>query len=190
MKKDQVDLTAYVRYEPASPSGLVWAIDRWCGANYQILVCMRGKPAGSVGSRGYWTVKINGTTYLVHRIVCNLNGLDTPCEMDVDHLDGDKLNNNIRNLRVISHKTNGHNQGKSVNNLSGKVGVFWHWDSKSSNLYAAALHNDLTGKQKIKYFPVKKLGLLPAFRDACIYRDNMLDLLNSLGANYTKRHGR
>lgn len=187
---DLSKLSVYVKVDENSPSGLVWAEDRWRGDRHQILACSKGSVAGHRRQGGYWVVKINEVIYQNHRIVCSLSGIDTPPDKDVDHIDGNPSNNMLSNLRVVPAKVNSHNQGISVNNRSGKVGVYWHVDSKRPDcVYATAAYNDINGKQKIKYFSVKKLGIMQAWRDACCYRDAMILELNKLGAHYTMRHG-
>nr|WP_268987487.1 HNH endonuclease [Providencia alcalifaciens] len=45
--------------------------------------------------------------------------------MHIDHIDGDKLNNRIENLRICTHNQNQHNQGIRASNKSGYKGVSW-----------------------------------------------------------------
>lgn len=60
---------------------------------------------------------------------------------DVDHINGKKLDNRRKNLRVISHALNGHNRKvKNKNNLSGFPGVSFHtltkkWRARVKVLY-------------------------------------------------------
>lgn len=46
-------------------------------------------------------------------------------DMHIDHIDNDKLNNRIENLRVCTHNQNQHNQGIRASNKSGYKGVSW-----------------------------------------------------------------
>lgn len=46
------------------------------------------------------------------------------------------------------------------------------------------------GNYRNKKFSVLKLGLLPAFRDAVMYRRKMIEELNAQGAGYTENHGK
>ncbi|MCP4651218.1 MAG: hypothetical protein GY853_14215 [PVC group bacterium] len=45
--------------------------------------------------------------------------------MDTDHIDGNGINNQKRNLRVCEHNKNLFNRGKQQNNTSGYKGVTW-----------------------------------------------------------------
>ena len=56
--------------------------------------------------------------FKMHRLVIN-----APYGMDVDHKNGDKLDNKKSNLRVCSHSENMNNQKKRTDNTSGYKGV-------------------------------------------------------------------
>ena len=75
----------------------------------------------------------------VHILVLNafLNNLENkPC---VDHIDNDKSNNNISNLRWATHTENGRNQTISKANKSGVKGVLW---DKKTNKWKASITID------------------------------------------------
>ena len=58
----------------------------------------------------------------MHRVIMN-----TPEDMDTDHVDGnDTLNNQRHNLRICTHSQNMANSGKRSNNKSGYKGVFMY----------------------------------------------------------------
>lgn len=64
-----------------------------------------GSRAGSVKSNGYRRVSIDGTTYPEHRVIWLLvNGVEPP-EM-LDHIDFDRTNNRIENLRPCTASEN------------------------------------------------------------------------------------
>jgi hypothetical protein len=58
---------------------------------------------------------------LMHRVIT-----DAPNGMDVDHVNGDGLDNQRKNLRVCTHSQNLTNVGRRINNKSGHTGVSWN----------------------------------------------------------------
>ena len=87
------------------------------------------KEAGFVHKKTmYRHIKIKSTTFQAHRIAwCYVNG-DT--SMSIDHINGDKSDNRIENLRVVTDLDNQKNQKKYSTNKSGVTGVHWHSASK------------------------------------------------------------
>jgi hypothetical protein len=63
---------------------------------------------------------IIGTEYMHRRI------MHAPPWVEVDHKDGDGLNNVYWNLRLCTHSQNLSNRGKQQNNTSGYKGVSWY----------------------------------------------------------------
>lgn len=57
-------------------------------------------------SKGYKLITINGSSKLIHRIVCEAFNGPIPEGYVVNHIDGDKANNNIENLEAITQKQN------------------------------------------------------------------------------------
>lgn len=66
-----------------------------------------------------------GRKVAMHRLVLDLWNDDG---RDVDHIDGDNLNNQKSNLRIVTHSQNLHNTGKMVRGIltSKYKGVSWH----------------------------------------------------------------
>lgn len=86
-------------YEPST--GLfVWRVQRNGAANI-------GDTAGRVESKGYRQIGIDGVRYMAHRLVWLLHHGAFPDKgMVIDHVNGDKLDNRIENLRRVSFKHN------------------------------------------------------------------------------------
>lgn len=76
-------------------------------------------------------------TILMHREIMN-----TPQGVEVDHKDGDGLNNQKCNLRNCDHFQNSHNQSRQSNNKSGFKGV-----SKDKNTGKWAVNIKINNKQ-------------------------------------------
>ena len=68
-----------------------------------------GQSAGYVGRRGYLRIRIDGAAHQAHRLAW-MHHHGTPPLGDIDHIDGDRLNNRIANLRDVSKFTNQQNQ--------------------------------------------------------------------------------
>lgn len=80
---------------------------------------------GWVNDGGYKILTIDGKDYRAHRLVWAIHNKDNPYPIeDIDHIDGDKLNNKISNLRLATRRENMQNIKKAnANNKSGYLGV-------------------------------------------------------------------
>jgi hypothetical protein len=79
--------------------------------------------AGSLHSRGYIHVKINQEVFKAHRLAWALHYNQDPGGMQIDHIDENKSNNKIINLRLAGHRENGANFGPQKNNKLGVKGI-------------------------------------------------------------------
>jgi len=82
-----------------------------------------GKIAGSVIGDGYACIRIQYKLYRVHRLVWVMYG-NEPAPY-IDHINGDKLDNRIENLRAATHSQNCMNRCQRSDNTSGVKGVIW-----------------------------------------------------------------
>ena len=127
------------------------------------------KKAGTE-NHGYLIIKLDGTLYRAHRIVYALVHGDCPNNFEIDHINGDKLNNKISNLRLASRNQNMKNIKIYKNNTSGFIGVRWY---KKYNKWTAS-----AGRKNLGYFYL--------LEDAVKARDEYVKSTNGLFAVLNK----
>ena len=65
-----------------------------------------GKEAGAIHKSGYKQVKLNDIIYPIHRIIFKYHNNSINNDLQIDHIDANKLNNNISNLRLVTSQEN------------------------------------------------------------------------------------
>lgn len=81
--------------------------------------------AGYVGFDGYRKIGIKGKSYLAHRLAWFYVYGYFP-ENEIDHINRNRDDNRIKNLREVSIKCNRRNVDNLRNNTSGVKGVYFH----------------------------------------------------------------
>lgn len=134
-----------LRYEPETGK-LYWRDDaamhnrwRWRYANTEAFTSSNGN--------GYRMGRINYRGFLAHRVAWAIVRGAWPGGQ-IDHIDHDRANNRIENLRVVAHQENHRNTTRRKNNTSGVVGVSWY---KAGAKWTAYIMVDRT-KQHLGYF--------------------------------------
>lgn len=84
-----------------------------------------GKSAGYVNSQGYVQVIIHKRSHLGHRLIWKLVYGNDPAG-DIDHENGIRSDNRLRNLRDVSAQANNRNSKRPSHNVSGHIGVGFH----------------------------------------------------------------
>lgn len=81
-----------------------------------------GDTAGYKGPDGYVKVGINGVYYMAHRLIWRMHHKNGAVPIVIDHVDGNKSNNKIENLRALTHSDNIRNQTKGGGKLYKSTG--------------------------------------------------------------------
>lgn len=84
-----------------------------------------GKTAGCINAKGYRDIGIDDRLYQAHRLAWLYVYGEWPASF-IDHINGDRADNRIANLRQASNAENMRNRGANKNNASGRKGVTWH----------------------------------------------------------------
>jgi hypothetical protein len=106
-----------------------------------------GDKAGTLRSDGYIGIYIQKKYHWAHRIIWTIFNGEIPEELFIDHIDGNRSNNLIENLRLCTTQENAYNRGKQSNNKSGYKGVSFH---KQKQKWVAQIK--LEGKNKFLGF--------------------------------------
>ncbi len=88
-----------------------------------------GKEAGTISSHGYRKVFVNYRQYSAHRIAWAIHYGEWPVG-HIDHINHDRSDNRISNLRVVTNAENRKNLTRRADNKTGVCGVFWEARTK------------------------------------------------------------
>lgn len=130
--------------------------------------CVAGKIAGTAAHHGYRAVMVDGKKHYVHRVVWEMHmGLihDGYC---IDHIDGDRSNNRIQNLRSVTLSENQRNSSIPKNNSTGIQGVY------------------AKGRSYVVQCAGKHVGSFDTFLDACCAR-KAAERINGFHENHGRK---
>lgn len=116
----QKQIMEYLEYNPETG---VFTAAKTHGALWR-----KGKVVGHKNKSGYITITLLGKLRKAHRLAwIYVYGEDID-RYEIDHINGDKSDNRICNLRISSHQQNMFNMKKKSTNKSGVKGV--HFDKR------------------------------------------------------------
>lgn len=112
----------------------------WKNHKYNAL---NGKKAGTLSTTGYWNLNIANNQYKAHRLIFMIHFGYLP--KIIDHIDNNKLNNCIENLREANNAQNLHNQKIRKTSFTGIKNVHW---SKKDKRWVVQINGKYIGQYK------------------------------------------
>ena len=107
-----------------------------------------------VNHNGYRMGRVDSRAFLAHRVIWAMYHGEWP-QGEIDHLDHDRLNNRIANLRIVDHRENHRNTSLRRNSASGVLGVSWF---KAGAKWSAYIMVDRV-KRHLGYFDDKQAAI-------------------------------
>ena len=145
----------FFRYEPSSGK-LFWKKK----TAQRIKV---GDEAGTLCKKGgYRMVFINRKGYLVHRVAILIATGECDPSKEVDHIDHDRGNNRLNNLRIVDRVNNMRNTGLGKTNKTGIIGVSLRYTRTGKLRYSA---NIMVNRKSIN------LGIFDTIEEAAAARE-------------------
>lgn len=140
-------------YNESSPSCLIWRERDASMFESEIIAKIwsakfKNKNAGNLRPDKAWAISIGPIRYLAHRIVYSIYHNITIDTLSVDHIDGNRSNNKISNLRLASHSENCKNVKSHSDGSSKFLGVSWN---KRKGKWHASIYYNGKGKS-LGYF--------------------------------------
>ena len=142
MKPTELPTQQYLRqildYNPKT-GALTWKRREDVNASWNTMFA--NKPAFiTVEQRGYLVGRIKSRSFKAHRVIWKMvHGVDP---IVIDHINGDRTDNRIENLRSVARHENSRNAGLPKSNASGVIGVRWN---KARSKWVANIRH--SGKQ-------------------------------------------
>ncbi len=130
-----------------------------------------GDEAGCMNGEGYLVVKFRGSTFSLHRLAYAMYYGEWPEQ--IDHVNGDRADNRINNLRSATLQENNKNKKLPRSNTSGHMGVSWSQKAMRWTAYIS-----VKGKNK-------NLGSFNDIADAIVARKTA-----EIENGYHENHGR
>lgn len=153
-------LKYYYTYEESTGSFYVKRLKPWAKKKVGEKI---GSIVGRIGRNAYLAHEIHGKPYKIHHLVWLWHTGYWPIDQ-IDHINGDKLDNRFVNLREVDNSTNQRNRSVRINNTSGYTGISFMSDRRKwvIQLRLAPKENP------------KKIGSFDTLDEAVDYRNKYL----------------
>lgn len=171
----------FLYYDETSPTRLRWK--KPIGGSGNQRKC--GDVAGTAGTECRLTFKKR--SYIIPRVIWLLFNGSIDNDMVVDHLDGNRLNNSISNLRLVPQSENMRNKSLCKKNVSGLSGVF-PIRNKGRQVGWRALYSSGGESHYMNFSFCKYIDEDFALELAKDWRMAVLEQLAIKGEFYTERH--
>lgn len=134
--------------------------------------CRKGRPAGTVWDNGYIRIRVNGRYQYAHRLAWFFVHGYAPKR--IDHINNDRKDNRIVNLRECTNQENLFNSTKWRSPTTSKFkGVYWHSQREK---WAAHIHHN--GKKKSLGLHTSEESAARAYDRAARARDSVFAGVN------------
>lgn len=177
-----------------SPSGLLWRVPRKYSKTLKY--DRVGKQAGNVRNfnnrQNYYVVVVFGETFFMHRISYLLAHGDLLPEKDIDHIDGNSLNNKLSNLREVPPILNCRNTRKKIPNKELETGIYYEELLSKNGILLKRINahcSVVPSKIQKTNFSVLKYGFEVALKKAREWRKKKLKEAEDIGLPYSEIHG-
>ena len=124
---------------------------------------------GHQRQKAYRHLKFGRKTFPAHRIIWKMQNGPFPLDMEIDHINGDGLDNRYSNLRLVTKQEQARNCARPMSNTSGHVGVRRNRNNKYWDVFVAG----------------KKYGTFGSYREAVERSDGFRQRLG-----FHENHGR
>lgn len=116
-----------------------------------------GQIAGDIDGRGYRRIYFDGRHHKMHRIIWIMHNGDIPLDILVDHIDQNRQNNLIENLRLVTKSQNNLNRSDVKGVSWDKVRKKWKAQISIENKTRCIGRYDTYEEAKQAYLDVKQI---------------------------------
>jgi len=128
------------------------------------VITRNGKEAGYASSHGYRQIEIKGKAYMAHHVAWVMSHGVWP-KAQLDHINHNRTDNRIDNLREVNNQGNRLNLSKRKDNSSGHTGLYKTKSGKyivrlciRKKIHNLGTHSDITKALSIRDSAYKALG--------------------------------